>query len=47
MRFVAKIRGAIEHAALSWSMREWAIVTAIMLVIGFFCMRGYGSRKNY
>ena len=26
---------------------EWLIVAFIGIVIGFFCLRGYGSRSNY
>ncbi len=27
--------------------QEWAIVLAAMIVVGFLCMRGFGSRANY
>jgi hypothetical protein len=47
MRFFAKIRDAFNHAAVSWTMREWIVLTAAMLIVGVICMRGYGSRKSY
>lgn len=27
--------------------RTWLLVGLGVLAVGFFCMRGYGSRKNY
>jgi hypothetical protein len=32
---------------LSLDRQEWLIVLLVVTVIGFFCMRGYGSRSNY
>lgn len=26
---------------------EWIIVLAVCCVLGFLCLRGYGSRSNY
>ena len=26
---------------------QWMIVFAIVVIVGFFCMRGFGSRANY
>jgi hypothetical protein len=47
MRYLWRIRNAFNDAALTWTMREWMVLTGAMLIIGFICMRGYGSRKNY
>ena len=27
--------------------QEWLIVLAAMIVVGLFCMRGFGSRSQY
>ena len=27
--------------------QEWGLVLAAMIVLGFLCMRGFGSRANY
>jgi hypothetical protein len=27
--------------------QQWMIVLAVAVVVGFLCMRGYGSRSNY
>jgi hypothetical protein len=29
------------------SLYEWVGVLLVVLLIGVFCMRGFGSRKNY
>ncbi len=26
---------------------EWLIVLVVVMLLGFICMRGFGSRKNY
>jgi O-antigen/teichoic acid export membrane protein len=26
---------------------EWVLVLGVVIVIGFFCMKGFGSRSNY
>ncbi len=33
--------------AVSMNMREWALLSVIVVVAGFFCLRGFGSRRNY
>jgi hypothetical protein len=47
MKYLMRIKNFFEHCATTWSMREWMVLTAAMLIIGLICMRGYGSRKNY
>jgi hypothetical protein len=33
--------------ATSLNRQEWLIVLVVAMVLGFLCMRGYGSRSNY
>jgi hypothetical protein len=33
--------------AMSLNRQEWLILLVAVTIIGFFCMRGYGSRNNY
>ncbi len=30
-----------------WDTQEWLIALVITLSVGFFCMRGMGSRSKY
>jgi hypothetical protein len=32
---------------LSLDRQEWLTVLVAVTVVGFFCMRGFGSRSNY
>lgn len=36
----------IEHVG-ELTYEQWGIVLGIALVVGVFCLRGYGSRKSY
>lgn len=40
-----------SHSTMQWVLsldrQEWLIVLLVVTVLGFFCMRGYGSRSNY
>lgn len=29
------------------SHTQWAVVLVLAMVVGFFCLRGYGSRKRF
>jgi hypothetical protein len=31
----------------SLSRHEWIALFVVALIIGYFCMRGFGSRANY
>lgn len=31
----------------SLTRHEWILVSIAVLVVGFLCMRGFGSRANY
>ncbi len=35
-----------EHAT-QMSPQEWLSVCVVVVIIGFFCMRGFGSRTYY
>ncbi len=39
------------HELLRYANRmgpqEWVFVLAAMIVVALFCLRGFGSRKNY
>ncbi len=37
----------IMHWINCMTTQQWLLVTAIGLGIGFFCMRGLGSRSSY
>ena len=37
----------IFHYCASLNRQEWIYVSVGALVIGYFCMRGFGSRANY
>jgi hypothetical protein len=37
----------ITHIVNRMGPREWLIVMAAMIAVGLFCLRGFGSRKNY
>lgn len=30
-----------------WGLWEWVLIGMAVLVVGMFCMRGFGSRSNY
>lgn len=40
------IQTAFRHVD-RWGSQEWLIALMIALSIGFFCMRGLGSRSKY
>lgn len=40
------IQTAFRHVD-RWSSQEWLVALVIVLSIGFFCMRGLGSRSKY
>ena len=37
----------IVHLVNCMTTQQWLLVIAIALTIGFFCMRGLGSRSSY
>lgn len=38
---------SIMRWVLSLNKQEWLAVLVVVTVVGFLCMRGYGSRNNY
>lgn len=45
--FLHSVYRSATSAVLRMDTQHWAIVGVCVVVIGFFCMRGYGSRDNY
>ncbi len=44
------VDGALEplvHLFQTLDRQQWTLVFAGVLVVGFLCMRGFGSRTNY
>lgn len=35
------------HVVNTLSMWDWFAILLVVVTIGFFCMRGFGSRSNY
>lgn len=45
-----RIRELSHHAMQAicrFDRQDWIVIFAIVVVIGFFCMRGFGSRTDY
>ncbi len=40
------IQNVLRHAE-RLNSQEWALMFALVIVIGFFCLRGFGSRSSY
>ena len=52
--FLEQISGAasyVHNDVWGWfsqlTREEWVVVLAVVSVLGFFCMLGYGSRSKY
>lgn len=39
--------GVVINHVGELSYKEWLIVFALGVLVGAFCLRGYGSRKSY
>jgi hypothetical protein len=35
------------HLAGRLDQQTWLVVCAIAMIVGYFCLRGFGSRNNY
>ena len=51
---IAKVSAFIQHylalaieAPTRFTESHWILFSALACLFGFFCMRGFGSRKNY
>jgi hypothetical protein len=47
MQYFNEIYYQLMHYANRLSPQQWVIGLTITLLIGIFCLRGYGSRSNY
>jgi hypothetical protein len=47
MYYFNEIYYQLLHYANRLSPQQWVLLLAIMLFLGIFCMRGYGSRSKY
>jgi hypothetical protein len=36
-----------QHVINRMGMQEWGLALAAMIVVAFFCMRGFGSRSKF
>ena len=43
----SNLRGDVWHWFAQLSREEWVVVLAVISVLGFLCMLGYGSRSKY
>ncbi len=37
----------VLNSMANFTYQEWLIVSGVALVLGFLCLRGFGSRTNY
>lgn len=51
MTWISSKLNSLYHDGWSWvsalDRQEWLMVLLVVTVLGFLCMRGYGSRNNY
>jgi len=47
LRVVGNTANVVFGRMNDLSMRQWSVVAVVLLVIGAFCMRGFGSVKKY
>lgn len=46
-RFISYVCRSVDGTIQSFGPQQWAIVAMALVVLGFFCMRGFGSQKSY
>jgi hypothetical protein len=48
---MGKLYHQCSKSTMAWVLalnrQEWLILLVAVTVVGFFCMRGFGSRNNY
>jgi hypothetical protein len=44
---VERIMGPIFDLVCGMSRQEWTLLFVGAVIVGFFCMRGFGSRSKY
>ena len=42
-----KFYNAVMREVVQFGRKEWIALSLVCVVVGFLCMRGYGSRKDY
>lgn len=47
MGYVNSAANEITRVIQSFNETQWGIVAVIVVVSGFICMQGFGSRSNY
>jgi hypothetical protein len=45
--FYFKLKRMIIFMVIRMDTQDWAIVAICLVLFGFFCMRGFGSRTKY
>jgi hypothetical protein len=46
-QLLERTRRLFEAIAVRWGTEEWALIAVGLVLFGFFCMKGFGSRKKY
>jgi hypothetical protein len=45
--FVYRYLDQLTRHAGNLERQHWVLLSVVLLVVGFICMRGFGSRTNY
>jgi hypothetical protein len=45
--FVSELKRETMEFIIGMDRNEWFVAFGILVLIGFFCMRGFGSRTSY
>lgn len=45
--FYFKLKRMIVFMVIRMDTQDWAVVAICLVLFGFFCMRGFGSRTKY
>jgi hypothetical protein len=45
--FLSQAYRSLMRWVLTLDRQEWLVVLVVVTVLGFLCMRGFGSRNNY
>lgn len=46
-RLVTSVLRSLDRTMQGLESEQWAIIAIALVVLGFFCMRGFGSQKSY
>jgi hypothetical protein len=47
MSFVNSLSYKLTHSVMHLDYHQFTMLTVCVLLVGFLCMRGYGSRINW